>query len=204
MAAGVGRQRVDQPATDRGTVPVDGEHDAELTFLRNAVGKRERARALELPAKRVVLSLGGLDDFGVERPHDVADAARRAAETQTAASGKSVEEAEQARQAAVRIAAELRQALLEKHKQAEALSRELDAARLAAGTQTAAATQSADAAEQARVDAAMDAKYAAFRTQRAKMPTATAAHYQQSSATICIEPEGKLLSWDNARLRIAD
>ena len=51
---------------------------------------------------------------------------------------------------------------------------------------------------------AMDAKYAAFRTDRSKMPSATAQHYQQGSTTVCIEPEGKLLTWDNARLGIPD
>ncbi|HXZ86255.1 MAG TPA: pyridoxamine 5'-phosphate oxidase family protein [Myxococcota bacterium] len=62
-----------------------------------------------------------------------------------------------------------------------------------------------DANELARVQAAMDAKYAAFRTDRSKMPAATSQHYsQQGSATVCIEPEGKLLTWDNARLGVKD
>jgi nitroimidazol reductase NimA-like FMN-containing flavoprotein (pyridoxamine 5'-phosphate oxidase superfamily) len=61
-----------------------------------------------------------------------------------------------------------------------------------------------DPAELARVHEAIDAKYAAFRTDRSKMPAATAAHYQQDAAVVCIEPEGKLLSWDNARLAIRD
>ena len=62
-----------------------------------------------------------------------------------------------------------------------------------------------DAAELARVQKAMDAKYAAFRTDRSKMPAATSQHYtQQGSATVCIEPEGKLLTWDNARLGVKD
>ena len=60
-----------------------------------------------------------------------------------------------------------------------------------------------DPAELERIQKAADAKYAAFRTDRSKMPTATAAHYQRETATVCIEPEGKLLTWDNARLRIA-
>lgn len=59
-------------------------------------------------------------------------------------------------------------------------------------------------AEIERVRKAMDAKYAAFRTDRSKMPGATAQHYQQATATVCIEPEGKLLTWDNARLGIPD
>jgi nitroimidazol reductase NimA-like FMN-containing flavoprotein (pyridoxamine 5'-phosphate oxidase superfamily) len=62
-----------------------------------------------------------------------------------------------------------------------------------------------DPAELARVQAALDAKYAAFRTERAKMPSATAQHYQrQGIAVVCIEPEGKLLTWDNARLGVKD
>jgi PPOX class probable F420-dependent enzyme len=59
-----------------------------------------------------------------------------------------------------------------------------------------------DATELERVNEAIDAKYAAFRTERSKMPGATAAHYQQATAVVCIEPEGKLLTWDNARLGI--
>jgi PPOX class probable F420-dependent enzyme len=62
-----------------------------------------------------------------------------------------------------------------------------------------------DPAELARVQSAMDAKYAAYRTDRSKMPASTAQHYQQQgTATVWIEPEGKLLTWDNARLGIKD
>jgi nitroimidazol reductase NimA-like FMN-containing flavoprotein (pyridoxamine 5'-phosphate oxidase superfamily) len=59
-----------------------------------------------------------------------------------------------------------------------------------------------DRAELERVQKATDAKYAAFRTDRSKMPSATAQHYQQGSTTVCIEPEGRLLTWDNSRLGI--
>jgi PPOX class probable F420-dependent enzyme len=52
----------------------------------------------------------------------------------------------------------------------------------------------------ARVAAALDAKYAAYRTARAEMPAATRAHYQVEIATIEITPDGRILSWDNARL----
>ena len=61
-----------------------------------------------------------------------------------------------------------------------------------------------DLAELERVQKVMDAKYDAFRTQRSKMPAATAEHYQRETAAVCIEPEGKLLTWDNARLGIRD
>lgn len=61
-----------------------------------------------------------------------------------------------------------------------------------------------DPAELARVQAALDAKYSAYRGDRSKMPAATAEYYQQGSTTVCIEPEGKLLTWDNARLGVKD
>jgi len=48
----------------------------------------------------------------------------------------------------------------------------------------------------ARVAAALDAKYAAFRTARAAMPAAT----RVEVATIEISPDERILSWDNARL----
>ena len=53
---------------------------------------------------------------------------------------------------------------------------------------------------QARVAAALDAKYAAFRTAHADMPAATRAHYGIETATIEITPDERILSWDNARL----
>ena len=51
-----------------------------------------------------------------------------------------------------------------------------------------------------RVAAALDAKYAAFRTRRQAMPAATRAHYEVERATIEITPGAHILSWDNARL----
>ncbi len=60
-----------------------------------------------------------------------------------------------------------------------------------------------DPGELERIEKATNAKYAAFRTERSKMPSTTAQHYQRETATVCIEPEGKLLTWDNARLQIA-
>ena len=53
-----------------------------------------------------------------------------------------------------------------------------------------------------RVAAALDAKYAPFRTQRTAMPAATRAHYEAARATIEIAPDEHILSWDNARLRL--
>jgi nitroimidazol reductase NimA-like FMN-containing flavoprotein (pyridoxamine 5'-phosphate oxidase superfamily) len=52
----------------------------------------------------------------------------------------------------------------------------------------------------ARVAAALDAKYAAFRTRRSAMPAATRAYYEAELATIEITPDAHILSWDNARL----
>jgi PPOX class probable F420-dependent enzyme len=61
-----------------------------------------------------------------------------------------------------------------------------------------------DPPELERMAKAMDAKYAAFRTDRSRMPAATAEHYRRETAAVCIEPEGKLLTWDNARMEIQD
>jgi PPOX class probable F420-dependent enzyme len=51
-----------------------------------------------------------------------------------------------------------------------------------------------------RVMAAFAAKYGAFRTPRPDMPSATRAQYETRTTTIEIEPEDRILSWDNARL----
>lgn len=57
-----------------------------------------------------------------------------------------------------------------------------------------------DAALLARVGAALDEKYARFRTPRDQMPETTQAHYDTESATMEITPSGRVLSWDNAQL----
>jgi len=52
-----------------------------------------------------------------------------------------------------------------------------------------------------RLDEAMNEKYAAYRTARSKMPTATREHYANAAgATIRLTPQGKLLTWDNRKL----
>jgi hypothetical protein len=52
-----------------------------------------------------------------------------------------------------------------------------------------------------RISDAMDAKYAAYRTARKDMPTATREHYSSAvGATIELTPQGKLLTWDNRKL----
>lgn len=51
-----------------------------------------------------------------------------------------------------------------------------------------------------RVDAALDAKYARFRTPRAEMADATRAHYEVPFVVFRIDAEERVVSWDNARL----
>jgi hypothetical protein len=57
-----------------------------------------------------------------------------------------------------------------------------------------------DPALVARVDAALDAKYSAFRTPIDEMPDATRGYYDTGTATIEITPDDRVLSWDNQRL----
>ena len=54
-----------------------------------------------------------------------------------------------------------------------------------------------------RVDAALDAKYARFRTPRAAMADATRAHYEVPFVVVRIDPEERIVSWDNARLGLS-
>ena len=52
-----------------------------------------------------------------------------------------------------------------------------------------------------RISAALDTKYAAYRTSRAAMPAATQERYAQlPGAVIELIPEGKMLTWDNRHL----
>lgn len=51
-----------------------------------------------------------------------------------------------------------------------------------------------------RVSAAMAAKYTRFRTSREEMPARSRARYETAMATIVIEPDDRILSWDNSRL----
>ncbi len=55
-----------------------------------------------------------------------------------------------------------------------------------------------------RVHDALNAKYAAYRINRADMPERTRQHYETQTATIEIEPDDRMLTWDNARLFAAD
>jgi nitroimidazol reductase NimA-like FMN-containing flavoprotein (pyridoxamine 5'-phosphate oxidase superfamily) len=56
----------------------------------------------------------------------------------------------------------------------------------------------------ARVHDALDAKYSAFRSDRAVMPARTAQYYETATATIEIEPDERVLTWDNARFFAGD
>ena len=53
----------------------------------------------------------------------------------------------------------------------------------------------------ARVADLLDDKYIAFRTASVKQPKATQNHYA-AIATLCFEPEGEPISWDNAKLQL--
>ena len=59
-----------------------------------------------------------------------------------------------------------------------------------------------DPSTRARIDAAMDSKYAAFRTAAAEMPNATREHYT-SRRYFRMVPSGRILSWDNSRISLS-
>jgi PPOX class probable F420-dependent enzyme len=60
-----------------------------------------------------------------------------------------------------------------------------------------------DEESQARINAALDEKYAAFRTARADMPTATRDYYA-SRRFFRLIPGPRLLTWDNARISVKE
>ena len=60
-----------------------------------------------------------------------------------------------------------------------------------------------DEATMARIDAALDEKYAPFRTSRSVMPKATADHY--AGRTIFrLVPDQRILTWDNSRIALKE
>lgn len=62
-----------------------------------------------------------------------------------------------------------------------------------------------DPDEVERVEAEIERKYAAYRVLRSAMPDATQKHYTtRGSALLRIEPEGRILTWDNANLRLKE
>jgi PPOX class probable F420-dependent enzyme len=60
-----------------------------------------------------------------------------------------------------------------------------------------------DDAEKARIDKALDAKYAAFRTPRGNMPDATREYYA-GRTFFRLEPGPRVLSWDNHRIALKE
>jgi PPOX class probable F420-dependent enzyme len=52
----------------------------------------------------------------------------------------------------------------------------------------------------ARIDALFDAKYAAYRTPQT-VPNATRRHYDRERVHLAIQPTGRPLTWDNAKIR---
>jgi PPOX class probable F420-dependent enzyme len=56
-----------------------------------------------------------------------------------------------------------------------------------------------DAAATSRIEAAVNAKYAAFRPQVANLPSATQAYYAKQ-VFLRFVPNGRILTWDNARI----
>jgi hypothetical protein len=54
---------------------------------------------------------------------------------------------------------------------------------------------------EAEVVTRLGTKYRGFRTESTRMPSATKKHYG-SATLIRLDPCGKLLTWDNARLRM--
>lgn len=57
-------------------------------------------------------------------------------------------------------------------------------------------------AERDAVEAAMNDKYASYRTESTRLPDATRAHYAVESAVLRLTPVGRLVTWDNSKLRL--
>jgi PPOX class probable F420-dependent enzyme len=60
-----------------------------------------------------------------------------------------------------------------------------------------------DATAISRIETAVNAKYAAFRPPAASLPTATQAYYA-SQVFLRFVPDGRILTWDNARLAMRE
>jgi PPOX class probable F420-dependent enzyme len=59
-----------------------------------------------------------------------------------------------------------------------------------------------DGPERAAAESAITEKYAAFRTEPARLPDATRDHYAVDAAVLRLTAVGRLVTWDNARLRL--
>jgi PPOX class probable F420-dependent enzyme len=60
-----------------------------------------------------------------------------------------------------------------------------------------------DATAMSRIEAAVNAKYAAFRPPAASLPKAAQAYYA-SQVFLQFVPDGRILTWDNARLAMGE
>ena len=56
--------------------------------------------------------------------------------------------------------------------------------------------------ERDTVESTLDEKYARFRTESARAPRRDAAHYAVESAVLRLTPVGRLVTWDNSKLRL--
>lgn len=56
--------------------------------------------------------------------------------------------------------------------------------------------------ERDAVEGLLAEKYARFRTDDAQLPDATRAHYAVESAVLKLTPVGRLVTWDNSKLRL--
>jgi len=54
-----------------------------------------------------------------------------------------------------------------------------------------------------RVRDRLNDKYDAFRTPRSAMPDATRRHYEVETTVIAVEPDRRMLTWDNSRLELS-
>jgi PPOX class probable F420-dependent enzyme len=57
-------------------------------------------------------------------------------------------------------------------------------------------------AERDTVESTLTEKYAGFRTAETQLPDATRAHYAVESAVLKLTPVGRLVTWDNTKLRL--
>jgi hypothetical protein len=56
--------------------------------------------------------------------------------------------------------------------------------------------------ERDAVEVAINEKYASFRTDDTRLPDATREHYAVESAVLRLTPVGRLVTWDNSKLRL--
>jgi PPOX class probable F420-dependent enzyme len=76
-------------------------------------------------------------------------------------------------------------------------------AELKAVSFTARAAEVTDEGRRAEVLSLLGDKYRGRRQSRSTLPAATVQHYQAADAIIRLTPEGRLLTWDNAKVSLA-